>query len=147
MAISMVQLLMGLTGFVGCITCVSLLRTIIGISAAITAMGLAQETDMACMDGNNSAKIETTALFVILCVHLCANFLFGRVSPGNLNYAMTADIFDWIGILMEYIIAIHLLGYFKKLSKCIISTDGVNVSLYVYKSKYCVGFIGYMDHI
>eukprot|EP01084_Bolivina_argentea_P196344 336594_1 len=132
MAITMMQLLMGLTGFVGCITCMSLIRTIIGLSATITAMGVANQTDIKCVEGNESYSIETTILLIILCVHLFINFLFGRVSPGNLNYAMIADIFDWIGILTEYVMAIHLLGYFKQLKECIIETEGAEVSLFLY---------------
>ena len=130
MAITMMQLLTGLVGFVGCLVLLSLLRIIFGLSAALTAISVTGNDGSLCDDGRESAHIETICLLIILCIHLTMNFLFGRVTPGNLNYSLTADIFDWIWSVTEYIMAIHLLGYFKDLSNCIESTDGLSISSY-----------------
>ena len=125
MPITMMQLLTGLTGFVGCLVCMSLIRIVIALSAVLTAISVtATELNEECEDGREAAHMETIFLFIILCIHLTINCSFGQVTTGNLHYSLSADIFDWIGNLTEYIMAIHLLAYFKQLSKCIESMNG-----------------------
>mmetsp|Transcript_44451 Transcript_44451/g.71197 ORF Transcript_44451/g.71197 Transcript_44451/m.71197 type:complete len:166 (+) Transcript_44451:80-577(+) len=108
MAITMLQVLSALTGFVGCWVCLSAVRFIIALSACITAMGVTQETDEAM-------QTETLCLFIIFCIHLTSNLLFGRVAAGNIKYSVTADLIDWTCNLVEYILAIHVLTYFREL--------------------------------
>ena len=126
MAITMMQLLTGLTGFVGCLVCLSLIRIVTGLAASITAMGIGQETELlsilSCDDfeiNAESIKIECMSLLIILCVHITLNILFGRKTPGNIDYSMWGDIMDWIFNLAEYCLCIHLLTFFKKLTICI----------------------------
>lgn len=128
MAITMMQLLTGLTGFVGCLVCMSLIRTVIGLCGALTAMGVTQETDLIStiicndFDGNkysNSIKYECISLFILLCVHITLNILIGKKTAGNLNCSMWGDIMDWLFNLTEYCLAIHLLTFFKNFTKCI----------------------------
>lgn len=134
MAITMMQILTGLTGLVGCLVCMSLIRIVIGLAASITGMGVTQQTNLLCTNetNGNSVRIESMVLLIILCTHLTINTLFGRKTAGNLNYSLTADIIDWTFNLTEYCLAIHLLGFFKKLTKCIDSNTNTNIDQFVY---------------
>ena len=129
MAITMMQLLTTLTGFVGCLVCMSLIRTVIGLSASLTAMSVTQENNVLIstiicdnFDGNkysNSIKFECMILFILLMIHIILNISFGRKTAGNLNCSMWSDIIDWICNLTQYCLAIHLLGFFNNFTKCI----------------------------
>ena len=133
--ITMIQIPTGLSGCMGCLVCVMMIRTVLGSSVAITAFGTTQQTDrwdVPCMRDGDATKGKTLFLLIILCLHLASNWLLGRVTVGNLNYSLSADIADWCFNLVEYGMAIHLLEYFKALSDCVEATAAVSADDFVY---------------
>merc|ERR1719493_630499 len=96
---------------------------------------MGQGRDRQCVQGGDS--IVTMFLLIMLCVHLATNCIFGRVTVGNLNYSLTADITDWIFNVSEFAMAIHLLGAFKTLAQCIDSNADVDDSDFVYHPVTC----------
>mmetsp|Transcript_26072 Transcript_26072/g.42613 ORF Transcript_26072/g.42613 Transcript_26072/m.42613 type:complete len:181 (+) Transcript_26072:59-601(+) len=137
MAITMFQLITGLTGFVGCIVCMSMVRSAIAIAACITAMGVTQDTDEPCMDSREtkSMQIETVCLFVLYCIHLTSNFVFGKLTTGDLYRSLKGDAIDWILNVTEYVMAIHISTYLRLLHKCIERNAAATPQQYIYSPK------------